>query len=45
MKEYTPEPQGGRVGTGDALASARLFNEIQNKIYQLQPINGSLDKL
>jgi len=31
--------------TGDALASARLFNEMQHKICQLQPINGSLDKL
>ncbi len=28
-----------------ALASMRLFNEMQNKICQLQPINGSLDKL
>ncbi len=23
---------------GDALASTRLFNEIQNEIYRLQPI-------
>jgi len=31
--------------TDDAEASARLFNAIQYKICQLQPINGSLDKL
>jgi len=31
--------------TGDAKASARIFNDMQYKIYQLQPINGGLDKL
>ena len=30
---------------GDALASTRLFNEIQNKICRLQPIEGNLNML
>ena len=30
---------------GDALASARLFNEVQNNICRSQPIDGVLNRL
>lgn len=30
---------------GDAKVSARLFNEVQDEIRRLQPIDGNLDKL